>query len=99
MMNTHTDSFPPPPKEFYQAIREAKLAGGYWVRANGSGYSVTWPKRYDPHFRSDDLDVIRAWLRTRIEERYNRIRAKWAAAYYMSARPFPSSQTHNPRRL
>lgn len=80
------------------AIREAKRAG-YWVRANGSGYSVTWPKRYDPRFKSDDLDVIRAWLRTRIEERYSRIRAKWAAAHCMGARPFPSSQNHNPRRI
>lgn len=67
MMNTHTDSFPPPPKEFYQAIREAGLAG-LWVKAGHRAtqrrgrFIVTAPHGRKHLFTHDDIEEVRAWI-------------------------------------
>ena len=65
---TYTDSFPPPPTEFYQAIKQAGRLG-YWVKAGRRPmpgqhrFIVTAASSGVPLFGSDSIDDVRVWLR------------------------------------
>jgi hypothetical protein len=67
-MNTYSDSFPPLPAGFYQAVKEARRHN-MWIKAGRRPmpgqhrYVVTVANSSTPLFTHDDIQAIRTWLR------------------------------------